>query len=195
MTHPNHDNDTTVTTNTTNPKSVSQQKLDCPDSSSSAIVTKNKLPMAVDSVEHVKPCQCGTTTTPTATTGCSTSNDKTTIITNNKTTTTATNKTTTVPVPATKPSSRISMSYAKLKRDRRKSSKSKNRKQLDRKNRQLLAKVEDTPLPAEQGSWLLRLFESKLFDMPIAISYMFNSKEGGVLAYLGNKLFVSIYKS
>lgn len=183
MTHPNHDNDTTVTaTNTTNPNSDSQQKLDCPDSSS----TTKKLPMAVDSVAHVKPCQCGTTTTPTATTGCPTSNNKTTIITNNKTTTT------TVHVPTTKPSSRISMSYAKLKRDRRKSSKSKNRKHLDRKNRQLLAKVEDVPLPAEQGSWLLRLFESKLFDMPIAISYMFNSKECGVLAYLGNKLFVSI---
>ncbi|XP_066910261.1 phosphatidylinositol 4-kinase beta-like isoform X2 [Clytia hemisphaerica] len=88
-----------------------------------------------------------------------------------------------------KSSSKISMSYAKLKRDRRKS-KSKNRKNLDRKNRQLLAKVEDaSTLPAEQGSWLLRLFESKLFDMPIAISYMFNSKECGVLAYLGNKLF------
>lgn len=191
MTHPNHDNDThtttTTTTTTTNPKSDSQPKLDCSDSLSTTINKSNKLPMAVDSVEHVKPCQCGTNTTPTATTGLSTSNDKTSIITNDKTTTT------TVPA-ASKPSSRISMSYAKLKRDRRKSSKSKNRKHLDRKNRQLLAKVEDTPLPAEQGSWLLRLFESKLFDMPIAISYMFNSKESGVLAYLGNKLFVSIGK-
>lgn len=89
-------------------------------------------------------------------------------------------------------SSKISISYAKLKRNRRKS-KSKSRKNLDKKNKQLLAKVEDsnTP-PPEQGSWLLRLFESKLFDMSIAISYLFNSKENGVLAYLGNKLFVSV---
>lgn len=34
-------------------------------------------------------------------------------------------------------------------------------------------------------SWLLRLFESKLFDMSIAISYLFNSKEPGVQTYLG----------
>ena len=30
-------------------------------------------------------------------------------------------------------------------------------------------------------SWLLRLFESKLFDSSMAISYMFNSKEPGML--------------
>lgn len=34
-------------------------------------------------------------------------------------------------------------------------------------------------------SWLLRLFESKMFDMSIAISYLFNSKEPGVQTYLG----------
>lgn len=34
-------------------------------------------------------------------------------------------------------------------------------------------------------SLLLRLFESKLFDMAIALPYLFNSKEPGVLAYLG----------
>ena len=45
-------------------------------------------------------------------------------------------------------------------------------------------------LPTPKSSWLLRLFESKLCDMAIAIAYMFNSKESGVLAYLGNKLFV-----
>lgn len=28
-------------------------------------------------------------------------------------------------------------------------------------------------------SWLLRLFESKLFDMNIAITYLYNSKEPG----------------
>ena len=49
----------------------------------------------------------------------------------------------------------------------------------------------DSKLPPPKGSWLLRLFESKLFDMSIAIAYLFNSKEPGVIAYLGNKLFVS----
>lgn len=34
-------------------------------------------------------------------------------------------------------------------------------------------------------SWLLRLFESKMFDMSIAVSYLFNSKEPGVQSYLG----------
>ncbi|XP_046844335.1 phosphatidylinositol 4-kinase beta-like [Xenia sp. Carnegie-2017] len=36
---------------------------------------------------------------------------------------------------------------------------------------------------------LLRLFESTMFDMSIAMSYLFKSKESGVQAYLGNKLF------
>ncbi|XP_044183343.1 phosphatidylinositol 4-kinase beta-like isoform X2 [Acropora millepora] len=47
----------------------------------------------------------------------------------------------------------------------------------------------DDSLPPPKSSWLLRLFESKLFDMSIAIAYLFNSKEPGVLTYLGNKLF------
>jgi len=38
-------------------------------------------------------------------------------------------------------------------------------------------------------SWLLRLFESKLFDMSIAITYLFKSKETGVLSYIGNRMF------
>ena len=37
-------------------------------------------------------------------------------------------------------------------------------------------------------SLLLRLFESKLFSMSIAIQYLFNSKEPGVLSYLGKFL-------
>ncbi|KAK3088656.1 hypothetical protein FSP39_022005 [Pinctada imbricata] len=53
------------------------------------------------------------------------------------------------------------------------------------------------PLPSHKSkrnsqgrqSWLLRLFESKMFDMSIAISYLFNSKEPGVQTYLGNRLF------
>ncbi|VDP42297.1 unnamed protein product [Soboliphyme baturini] len=38
-------------------------------------------------------------------------------------------------------------------------------------------------------SLLLRLFESKLFTITIAVQYLFNSKEPGVLTYLGNRLF------
>ncbi|KAM4661911.1 phosphatidylinositol 4-kinase beta isoform 2-T3 [Discoglossus pictus] len=38
-------------------------------------------------------------------------------------------------------------------------------------------------------SWLLRLFECKLFDISMAISYLYNSKEPGVQAYIGNRLF------
>ena len=42
--------------------------------------------------------------------------------------------------------------------------------------------------PQTTQSWLLRLFESKMFDMSIAISYLFNSKEPGVQTYLGKCL-------
>ncbi|XP_047510662.1 phosphatidylinositol 4-kinase beta isoform X1 [Pieris napi] len=42
---------------------------------------------------------------------------------------------------------------------------------------------------ANHKDFLLRLFESKLFDMSMAISYLFNSKEPGVQTYLANKLF------
>ena len=47
---------------------------------------------------------------------------------------------------------------------------------------------------ASRQSWLLRLFQSKLFDMSIAITYLFNSKEPGVQSYIG-KLdnFCNIY--
>lgn len=37
-------------------------------------------------------------------------------------------------------------------------------------------------------SFLLRLIESKLFDMPLAIIYLFNSKEPGVQRYIGNNI-------
>ncbi|XP_047238712.1 phosphatidylinositol 4-kinase beta-like [Girardinichthys multiradiatus] len=43
--------------------------------------------------------------------------------------------------------------------------------------------------PASKQSWLLRLFESKLFDVSMAISYLYKSKEPGVQAYIGNRLF------
>ncbi|XP_039261077.2 phosphatidylinositol 4-kinase beta-like [Styela clava] len=45
------------------------------------------------------------------------------------------------------------------------------------------------PDSTSKQSWLLRLFESQVFDMSIALQYLFKSKEPGVLAYLGNKLF------
>jgi len=43
--------------------------------------------------------------------------------------------------------------------------------------------------PAPKQSWLLRLFESKMFSIDIAIQYLYNSKEPGVQTYIGNKLF------
>lgn len=45
--------------------------------------------------------------------------------------------------------------------------------------------VNSSKQPVAKQSWLLRLFESKLFDMSIAIQYLFNSKEPGVQAYIG----------
>ncbi|XP_052474110.1 phosphatidylinositol 4-kinase beta-like isoform X2 [Carassius gibelio] len=42
---------------------------------------------------------------------------------------------------------------------------------------------------SSKQSLLLRLFESKLFDISMAISYLYNSKEPGVQAYIGNRLF------
>ncbi|XP_028394734.1 phosphatidylinositol 4-kinase beta-like [Dendronephthya gigantea] len=51
-------------------------------------------------------------------------------------------------------------------------------------------KEKDGSPPQKNSSCLLlRLFESKLFEMSIAMSYLFKSKESGVQAYLGNKLF------
>lgn len=57
-------------------------------------------------------------------------------------------------------------------------SKLKDKKKIDRQKQTM-----------QQQSWLLRLFESKLFDMSIAITYLFNSKEPGVQSYLGNRMF------
>uniref|UniRef100_A0A673ZVD5 Phosphatidylinositol 4-kinase beta n=1 Tax=Salmo trutta TaxID=8032 RepID=A0A673ZVD5_SALTR len=42
---------------------------------------------------------------------------------------------------------------------------------------------------AAKQSLLLRLFESKLFDVSMAMSYLYKSKEPGVQAYIGNRLF------
>ncbi|XP_037549208.1 phosphatidylinositol 4-kinase beta [Nematolebias whitei] len=51
------------------------------------------------------------------------------------------------------------------------------------------AKLESSSQSTSKQSWLLRLFESKLFDVSMAISYLYNSKEPGVQAYIGNRLF------
>lgn len=41
----------------------------------------------------------------------------------------------------------------------------------------------------EKQSLLLRLFESKMFDMSMAVSYLYRCKEPGVQQYIGNRLF------
>lgn len=46
-----------------------------------------------------------------------------------------------------------------------------------------------SPVVPKKQSWLLRLFESTLFDSSMAMNYLFNSKECGVLEYIANKLF------
>eukprot|EP00794_Sanderia_malayensis_P015827 gene15827-17423_t len=77
-------------------------------------------------------------------------------------------------------------SYSQLKK---RNSKKKRDKHAYDQEKTVNAEVGAEELPAPKSSWLLRLFESKLFDMAIAIAYLFKSKESGVLAYLGNKLF------
>lgn len=59
-------------------------------------------------------------------------------------------------------------------------------KQLPRRHRNSSQNI------ANKQSWLLRLFESKMFDMSIAITYLFNSKEPGVQSYLGKLITFKI---
>ena len=61
-----------------------------------------------------------------------------------------------------------------------------------RKARKLSSSTHKQSLPPEKQSWLLRLFESKLFDMSLAITYLFNSKESGVQTYIGEYKYVSL---
>lgn len=82
-------------------------------------------------------------------------------------------------------------SYSQLKKKNSKKKKEKGKAKDEIEPVEVLPKEASHTLPRPQSSWLLRLFESKLCDMAIAIAYMFKSKESGVLAYLGNKLFVS----
>jgi hypothetical protein len=52
-----------------------------------------------------------------------------------------------------------------------------------------ISTFQSSTINSSNTSWLLRFFESKHFDMSIAISYLFNSKEHGVQTYLCNRLF------
>ncbi|XP_014779200.1 phosphatidylinositol 4-kinase beta isoform X2 [Octopus bimaculoides] len=60
---------------------------------------------------------------------------------------------------------------------------------IDSTPKQLCKSKHKTKPPPAKHSWLLRLFESKLFNMSIAISYLYNSKEPGVQIYIGNRMF------
>ncbi|CAK9815833.1 Phosphatidylinositol 4-kinase beta [Anthophora quadrimaculata] len=53
----------------------------------------------------------------------------------------------------------------------------------------VVCRRQETVQPKPSEGCLLRLFESQIFDMSMAISYLFNSKEPGVQSYLGNKMF------
>ncbi|CAG9765302.1 unnamed protein product [Ceutorhynchus assimilis] len=48
---------------------------------------------------------------------------------------------------------------------------------------------ESVTKPPAKSSGMLRLLESKVFDVPMAMHYLFNSKEPGVLCYIVNKMF------
>jgi hypothetical protein len=52
---------------------------------------------------------------------------------------------------------------------------------------------QETAQPKPSEGCLLRLFESQVFDMSMAISYLFNSKEPGVQSYLG-ELWILVYQ-
>lgn len=45
-----------------------------------------------------------------------------------------------------------------------------------------------------QKSWLQRLFESEIFDISLAMQYLFTTKETGITSYLGkfNLIFLNL---
>lgn len=49
--------------------------------------------------------------------------------------------------------------------------------------------VLEAPVLPSSHSGLLRLFESRLFTMRFAVQYLAQSREAGVLAYIGNRMF------
>lgn len=44
--------------------------------------------------------------------------------------------------------------------------------------------------PTKHSTGILRLLESKLFDVSMAMQYLFNSKDPGVQSYIANKMFI-----
>lgn len=54
-----------------------------------------------------------------------------------------------------------------------------------KKQPDIIRRQQETKQPKPSEGCLLRLFESQIFDMSMAISYLFNSKEPGVQSYLG----------
>lgn len=74
------------------------------------------------------------------------------------------------------------------------SSSPKNRKLQDKQPAGPSSSQRGKSRPPPRQSWLLRLFESKMFDMTIAITYLYNSKEPGVQTYIGKWTFLLILK-
>lgn len=56
------------------------------------------------------------------------------------------------------------------------------------KDKDVPSALENSSAPPRE-SWLLRLFESRLFQMNFAINYLAKSKEPGVISYIGNRMF------
>lgn len=54
----------------------------------------------------------------------------------------------------------------------------------------IVRRQQETKQPKPSEGCLLRLFESQIFDMSMAISYLFNSKEPGVQSYLGMQMYL-----
>ena len=67
-----------------------------------------------------------------------------------------------------------------------------NEKEEEEAGRNLkLESLSISPMPQLENFWLLRLFESNLFTMHIAVQYLYNERDPVVQMYLGKKLFVS----
>lgn len=56
-------------------------------------------------------------------------------------------------------------------------------------DRTTVSEQSDSAATAPKSTGMLRLLESKVFDVSMAMHYLFNSKEPGVLCYIVNKMF------
>ena len=83
----------------------------------------------------------------------------------------------------------ISKILAKSQLPTSNSNSSNNSSTMTKSNDIIVPRPASSSSSSQQTSWLLRFFESKHFDMSIAISYLFNTKEPGVQTYLCNRLF------